>query len=113
MSDSAFESTPEGGKRRSLRRADEIVGLTLDDPARITDLFECVLSDEEIVRMRASDALDKVCRQQPSLVAPFTDRPLSDVSRIGQRSLQWRLAQMLAELPLAVVNWRRAIAIFK
>ncbi len=102
-----------GGDPRFLGRSEEIVQLVLTKPHRMKELFECLLGNDEIVRMRAADALEKVCRGRPDLVAPFTDRLLVEVSKIEQPSVQWHLAQMLSELVLAGKDRRRAIAILK
>ena len=113
MSKLFFEEALRGGDPRSLGRAEEIVGVVLKDPRRVDELFECQFSDDELVRMRGSDALENVCRQRPDLLEPYIDRLLVQVSRIEQPSVQWHLAQMLAEIPLDGRDRRRAIAILK
>jgi hypothetical protein len=113
MSRIAIEKALSGGDPRSLGRTEEIVQLVLKNPPRVGELFECLFSDDEIVRMRGSDALEKVCRQRPDLLTPFTERLLREVSKIEQPSVQWHLAQMLSELPLHGEHRRRAIAILR
>jgi hypothetical protein len=54
-----------GGNPRSLGRTEEVVTLVLGNGMRLHELYDCLLQDDEIVRMRASDALEKVCRQRP------------------------------------------------
>ena len=66
--------------------------------------MQCVFSADEIVRMRASDALEKVCRSRPALLQPFVPRLLGEMSRIEQASVQWHLAQILTEVRLDG-NW--------
>lgn len=102
-----------GGDRRSLGRAEEVVRRILTGSLTVGELFECLFSTDEIVRMRAGDALEKVCRTQPALVTPFTERLLQDVPRIRQPSVQWHLAQILAELPLSNEQSERAIRLLR
>ena len=108
-----FEAMLSGGDKRSLGRADEVVAHVLAKPKRVAALYDCLFSDDEIVRMRASDALEKVCRERPALVMPFADRLLRDVAKIDQPSVQWHLAQILGTLPLDAALRRRAIAHLK
>ncbi len=108
-----FERQLSGGDARSLGRAEKVVEMVLSDPRKVSHLFQCLFSTDEIVRMRAGDALEKVCRAQPAVVQPFTERLFSEVSRIKQPSIQWHLAQMLAELPLNNSDKSRAVKLLK
>lgn len=38
--------------------------MVVDDRTRLDELFACLESPDELVRMRAGDGLEKVCRQQ-------------------------------------------------
>jgi hypothetical protein len=71
-----------GGDPRTLGRAEEVVSLVLTRSRLLPRLFECVSDDDEVVRMRAADALEKVCRQQPSLLEPYISRLLDEVALI-------------------------------
>jgi hypothetical protein len=60
----ALQHRLSGGDPRTLGNVAEVVGNVLTEPRRLDDLIGCVLnSDDEIVRMRAGDALEKVCRR--------------------------------------------------
>jgi len=60
-----------GGDPRTLRNVDEVVTTVLVDPERLGELIACVLaSHDQIVRLRAGDALEKVCRTRPCLMQP-------------------------------------------
>ena len=60
-----------GGNPRSLERTEEVVTLVLSNSTRLHELYACLLEDNQIIRMRASDALEKVCRQQPEWLQPY------------------------------------------
>jgi hypothetical protein len=102
-----------GGDPRSLGRTAEVPRLVLRHPGRVEELFECLFSGDETLPMRASDALEKVCRQRPELIVPLTRRLLTEVPKIDQPSVQWHLAQILARIPLSGADRRRAITILK
>lgn len=102
-----------GGDPRSLGEAEQVVADTLADPTQLGEVFGCLFDDDPVVRMRAGDAVEKVARQQPQLLAPYVDRLLTDVAPIEQASVQWHLAQILAEVPLTPAQQDRAIAILE
>jgi hypothetical protein len=102
-----------GGDPRKLRNADSVIDLASRQPERLQELVECVFSADEIVRMRASDALEKVCRSHPGLLERFVPRLLGEMSRIEQPSVQWHLAQILTEVPLDEAETAQAITILE
>ncbi len=103
----------EGGNPRSLGNADVVAAHVLANQDQLEALFECVFDDDEIVRLRSGDALEKVCRQQPDLFRPYIDRLFNEVANIDQASVQWHLAQMIGELPLDQVQTHKALDILK
>jgi hypothetical protein len=109
----AVEALLTGGDPRSLRNADIVVDAASRQPERLEELVQCVFSADDIVRMRASDALEKVCRSHPRLVQRFVPRLLGEMSQIGQASVQWHLAQILAEVPLDEGQQARAITVLE
>jgi hypothetical protein len=101
-----------GGHHNSLGRTDEVIDAVLADGARLDELFACLDSDDELVRMRAGDALEKICRERPEWFAPRFDDVLGHMGAIGQPSVQWHVAQILAHLRAGLTDEqeRRATA---
>ena len=112
-SGSDIEQTLSGGDPRSLHGVEQVIAAALADPGALEALFECLFCADAVVRMRAGDALEKIARIQPELLAPFTRRLLSDVADVDQPSIQWHLAQILTEIELTAQQRQRAIAILK
>ncbi|MCL4248864.1 MAG: hypothetical protein KJ065_12025 [Anaerolineae bacterium] len=110
---SLIQQALTGGDRRSLGRTEEVVLWVLADGYRLDELFECLFVEDKIVRMRASDGLEKVARQQPDRFVPYVERLLTDVAEIEQASVQWHLAQILSEIPLTTEQQARAIELLK
>jgi hypothetical protein len=102
-----------GGTSNSLGRAEEVVRIVLADESRLDELFECLFEDDAWLRMRAVDALEKVCRVHPDWLKPYVGRLLDDVAAIDQASIQWHLAQMFGEIDLAAAEKKHAIAMLR
>lgn len=103
------EVLEDGGHRNSLGRSGELVELLRQDPERIEELFACISDDDAWVRMRAVDAFEKVVAVQPQVGLPFVDRILGDLAHRDQPSIQWHVAQMIAELDLTSSQRQRAV----
>ncbi len=99
------------GNPRSLGRTGELVDRVLGAPEQLDELFACLFDADEVVRMRAADALEQVCRAQPGRLEPYVGRLLGEASKIDQPSVRWHLAQMLAETDLTGADRDRAVAI--
>ena len=109
----AVEVLLTGGDPRSLRNAAIVIDAASRQPERLEELVQCVFSADEIVRMRASDALEKVSRAHPGMVQRFVPRLLAEMSLIEQPSVQWHLAQILTEVQLDEGEQAQAIAILE
>ncbi len=102
-----------GGNPRSLERTEEVVALVLRNRTWLHELYACLLEDDETIRMRASDALEKVCRQRPAWVQAYIPQLLTEVAPIDQASVQWHLAQMFGEVELTPQQRAAACRILK
>jgi hypothetical protein len=107
------EALLTGGDPRSLRSATIVIDSASRQPGRLAELVQCVFSPDEVIRMRASDALEKICRAHPGLLRPFVPRLLGQMSRIEQASVQWHLAQILTEVELDEAERAAAITILE
>jgi hypothetical protein len=93
-----FEEMLTGGHPNSLGRTVEVVDLVLADASRLADLYSCYFSQDEIVRLRVSNAMKRVAREEPEWVVPYIDALIDDVARIRQASTQWTLATLFRML---------------
>jgi HEAT repeat protein len=73
-------------------------------------LFDCVSDPDELVRMRAADALEKISLTHPDWFSPYTDELLTSVSKIQQPSVQWHLALIFNKIALNLDQKHRATA---
>lgn len=102
-----------GGKKNTLGRAEEVVQIVLNDQSRLEELYQCLFEDDAWLRMRAIDALEKVCRIHPQWLLPYLDRLLSDVASNNQPSIQWHLAEIFNEIELTTTQRTRATKLMK
>ena len=89
--------------------------MVLADPARMDDLFDCYCSENEVVRLRVSNALRRVQAEQPDLLAPLIDRLIGEIAHLDQASAQWTLPKLFegAEAAMTETQRQAALAIVK
>ncbi|MBI3984296.1 hypothetical protein HY346_03275 [Candidatus Microgenomates bacterium] len=109
MAEMQYAQVLAEGKPNSSGRVQDVIDQVQARPQDLDKLFECIFNSDENVRLRAGDALEKVCRAQPEWLQPFIPRLLSEVTKIEQHSVQWHLAQMLGELHLDPKQQREAV----
>lgn len=74
----------KGGDLRSIGGADEVVRDILKNPKLFGEVFEGMLSDDPLIRMRSADALEKVSSKHPEYLQPFKDVLINEVSKVEQ-----------------------------
>lgn len=90
----------EGGDRRSIGRSNEVVALVLEKPELFDVLMSGIGLPDPLVRMRCSDAAEKVTVLHPEYLRPYKRTLIEDYSRIEQKEVRWHVVAMLARLPL-------------
>ena len=95
---SDFEQILSGGHPNSLGRTIEVVDIVLSDRSQLERLYQCYFSQDEVVRLRTSNAMKRICQEQEQWLVPYLDRFLKEISQIKQASAQWTLAQLFARL---------------
>ena len=110
-----FETMLTGGHPNSLGRTIEVVELVLANPVRFSELYDCYSSNDEIVRLRVSNAMRRVQAEQPDLLLPFIDRLIVEIGALDQPSAQWTLPKLfeVAESEMSSEQKSRALALVK
>jgi hypothetical protein len=111
MGQESFEAMLTGGHPNSLGRTIEVVDLVLANPDRLIDLYNCYFSTDEIVRLRTSNAIKRISREQPAWLVPYIDRLITEISAIQQASTQWTLADLFQTLAGAMSAQQRTKAL--
>jgi len=93
-----FEDMLAGGHPNSLGRTLEVVEQVLAEPGRFEALFNCYQSDDEVVRLRVSNAIKRVEKEHYDLLVPYIDRLIEEIGALDQASAQWTLANLFDAL---------------
>ena len=89
-----FEERLKGGHPNSLGNTIEIVEEVLTNTNLFDELFHCYFSTDEVVRLRVSNAMKRLGKENKQLLIPYLDRFLDEISNIDQASTQWTLSQL-------------------
>jgi hypothetical protein len=98
-----------GGHANSLGRVPDVIELVLQDKSRLGELYGCLFAPDAWVRMRAADALEKICRQHPDWLLPYISRMQTELADTTQASFQWHMAQIYAQVSLSPKQKEMAI----
>jgi hypothetical protein len=93
-----FEERLKGGHPNSLGNTIEIVEEILQNADQFDELFHCYFSQDEVVRLRVSNAMKRICKAHKALLLPYIDRFLNEIAQINQASTQWTIAQLFGML---------------
>lgn len=115
MSNDVFEKMLRGGHPNSLGNTLEVVDKIFSDNSLLGVLIDTYSSKDEVVRLRVSNALKRVCKEHPDWVIVYLDRLLDEISSIDQASTKWTLATifMWLEGKMTDVQKKKAISIMK
>lgn len=107
MTSESFEEMLTGGHPNSLGRTIEVVDIVLADSTRLSDLYNCYFSADEIVRLRTSNAIKRISLENPEWLIPYIDKLISEISNINQPSAQWTLANLFQTLSIFMSESQR------
>ncbi len=88
------------GDLRQKGKSEEVVSDVLKKPQLFRHVVAGILDAEPGIRMRASDAVEKITRLCPELLRPYKNDFLNVFARIDQKDVRWHLAQILPRLEL-------------
>jgi hypothetical protein len=88
------------GDLRQKGKSEEVVADVLKKPQLFGDLVAGVSDAEPGVRMRASDAVEKITRLHPEFLRPYKNDFINVFARSSQKEVRWHLAQILPRLEL-------------
>lgn len=98
------------GDLRSIGKSPEIVELVLQSPKTFKSVIYGMCHEDPGVRMRASDAAEKITRISPELLAPYKGIFLKEVLSQSQQEVRWHAAQMIPRLDLNKVELERVVS---
>lgn len=102
-----------GTDRRSIGLADEVASEIATNQTLFDEVFRALFVDDEVIRMRAADAVEKASRKAAQRLLPHKKTILDALPEIDQSEVRWHLAQILPRLPLTPSEKKRTVAILK
>ena len=100
MNETFSQMLTVGGHANSLGNVPTVIDIVLYDQKRLPELYDCLFNEDAWVRMRAADALEKICRMHPDWLAPYIDKLAADFGDNAQASIQWHMAQIYQQVAL-------------
>ena len=94
--------------RRSIGKSNQVVKEVLAKPKLFEVLFNGMLEDDPILRMRCADAIEKITLDHPEHLQPYKTKLIKQVAKIEQQEVRWHVAQFFSRLKLTSAE-RRAI----
>ena len=89
------------GDLRTVGKVSEVVSLIADQPEVFPELVQAMAHADPGIRMRASDAVEKISRTQPDYLQPHKTFLLKQVAESDQQEVRWHLAQIIPRLDLS------------
>jgi hypothetical protein len=91
----------EGGDRRSIGKADEVVEEVLSTPSIFHDVMEGLTVKDPVIRMRSADVVEKVSAKHPEILKPFKKKILTIAEESHQQEVRWHVARIIPRLMLS------------
>jgi hypothetical protein len=113
MNKEAVFQALKGGDRRSIGRSNQVVSIMRRQPALFPALIDGMHRDDELVRMRAADAAEKLTVANTEWLQPFKVQLIKLATRAKQQELRWHLAQVLPRLELSRKERATAVTILR
>jgi hypothetical protein len=88
------------GDLRSIGKVPAVVEMVLADPALFPSVLKYMVHEDPGVRMRSSDAVEKISRQHPECLQPHKSFLLTEVIQQSQQEVRWHIAQIIPRLAL-------------
>ncbi|HAP41318.1 MAG TPA: hypothetical protein DCQ94_16410 [Nitrospira sp.] len=100
-----------GGDRRTLGRSAEVANRVLARPELVSELFDGIASGDEVIRGRASDALEKVSAERPDLIQPYQREILDHLTAVDDWVVREHVCLILPRLTtITAADRRRTLA---
>lgn len=111
MAINKYEELLTGGHPNSLGNTVQVVDEVLIDEDKLIHLFDCYQSSDEVVRLRVSNAVKRVCKEKPEWVAKYLDQLINEISKINQASTKWTLSTLFMWLDEYMTDSQRKSSI--
>ena len=103
----------QGGDRRSLGQADEVLRLLRAKPQKIAELVNLLWDTDPVVRMRAADVTEKLSIDHAEWLQSYKAELLGMMEESLQQEVRWHLALIVPRLALSQTERRKAAVLLE
>ncbi len=100
-----------GKDRRSIGESNRVVAKVLANPDLFGALFDGMLADDPLIRMRAADAVEKITLAHPEYLRSYKSKLIRQVAKVEQQEVRWHVALMFSRLTLTRKERRVVVGI--
>jgi len=97
----------------SIGRTGEVTALVSRSPRKANELIECLWDEDLGIASRASDALEEITRNTPSVLAPWKEPLIGLLSEATHNKLRWNLALIVPRCRLSRQECERVAEILQ
>ncbi|MDH3220398.1 MAG: hypothetical protein OEO19_12775 [Gammaproteobacteria bacterium] len=108
-----IEKLLSDGDLRTTGKSAEVVNQVKSNPELFGEVVGAILVGNPGVRMRASDALEKITREFPEWLGPYKNRIIDEIANIDQKEVRWHAAQVMPRLPLTKKDRKKVYEILQ
>jgi hypothetical protein len=105
--------TLAGTDRRSIGDVDRVVAKVLGDPRLFEVVFEGMLSDDPVIRMRSADAVEKITVNHPEYLTDYKGKLLGQIARVEQQEVRWHVSQLFSRIDWSPRERRQVVDILR
>ncbi len=87
-----------------------MVANVIHDPSLFGLVFQGMLNDDPLIRMRSADPIEKITVKHPEYFQPYKEILIKQIAKSEQQEVRWHVAQMDPRLEL---NQEERSAIFE
>jgi len=102
-----------GTDRRSIGKSEQVVKKVLANPKLFGVVFDGMVDDDAVIRMRSADAVEKIAAIRPDLLQPYKRKLIQRVAKVDQQEVRWHVAQLFSRLALTAKERRTVVAILQ
>jgi hypothetical protein len=98
-----------GNDLRSIGKSNEVVQLVTSDHVLFDEVFNGIFHENNVVRARCADAIEKVSVRDPSMIQKKKTVILKNLHKFQQKEVMWHIALMIGYLKLTPKELVKAI----
>ncbi len=97
-----------GGDRRMNHMVKTVIA-QVNEPVLFAELTQLVENENELVRMRAADAIEKITKRHPDWLQPYAHKLVNEWSSIEQQEVRWHIALLFPRVQLTQLQRQQVI----